>query len=312
MMPVKTKIPAISVVLPTYNRAPLLKGSIESVLNQTYQDFELIVVDDGSTDRTKEVVKSVKSEKIKFIRLIENKGAAAARNIGIKSARGAAIAFQDSDDVWRPDKLKKQSDFLFNAPSDVGMVYTGFWRVKEGKKKYIPDKWVKVREGNVHKELLKGNFITTQSALVRRECFYKSGYFDEKLARFQDWELFIRISKDFEIGFLDEPLLTVFYSPNSISSNSKWSIEALELILDKHFDIFRKEKKLLANRYYRLGDLLCRDGRFEKGRGYFLKAVRLRPYDLSLILALVALSLGRVPYRWVSRGVGIIKYGYVD
>lgn len=102
------KIPTVSVVIPTYNRAHLVGRAIQSVLNQTYQDFEIIVVDDGSTDNTEEVVKSFNDPRIRYIRHDQNRGGSAARNTGIKMARGEYIAFQDSDDEWLPEKLESR------------------------------------------------------------------------------------------------------------------------------------------------------------------------------------------------------------
>jgi len=117
---------SVSIVIPTYNRAGLLSRTIQSVLNQTYQDFEIIIVDDGSTDKTEEVVKSFNSKKIFYNRHEENKGANAARNTGIKASRGEYIAFQDSGDEWLPQKLERQMKVFENASPEVGVVYTGY------------------------------------------------------------------------------------------------------------------------------------------------------------------------------------------
>ncbi len=130
--------PKVSVILPTYNRAHLIKRAIQSVLDQTYQNFEIIVVDDGSTDNTEEQVRSFNNPKIRYIRYNENKGAAFARNAGIKASRGDYIAFQDSDDEWFPHKLQRQMEAFKNASPEVGVVYTGSWRIKDNERIYLP------------------------------------------------------------------------------------------------------------------------------------------------------------------------------
>ena len=270
------KNPTVSVIIPTYNRAHLIGRAIQSVLNQTYRDFEIIVVDDGSTDNTEEVIKSFSDERIRYIKHKENKGAAAARNTGIKTARGKFIAFQDSDDEWLPEKLEKQMKVFETAPPEVGIVYTGFWRFENNKKIYIPFSWVKQKEGNIHEELLKGNFIGTPAALVRKECFEKAGMFDEKLPGLEDWELFIRLSKYYNFKCVDEPLLVSYYTSNSISANNEAYIKTLKLILSKHFNDFAKNKKLLSGHYFSLGvNLYYSSGNFEEGKNYLIKAVKI-------------------------------------
>ena len=115
--------PTISVIIPTYNRAHLIGKAVKSVLSQTYQDFEIIVVDDGSTDNTEEIVKSFTDYKIYYICHKHNRGASAARNTGIKASRGEYIAFLDSHDEWLPEKLDKQIKTFNSESSEVGVVY---------------------------------------------------------------------------------------------------------------------------------------------------------------------------------------------
>jgi glycosyltransferase involved in cell wall biosynthesis len=226
-------MPIVSILIPTYNRARLLSRAINSVLNQTYQEFELIVVDDGSIDNTNEVIKSFNDLRIRYIRLEQNRGSAAARNIGINAAQGEYIAFQDSDDEWQPEKLEKQMRIFENASAQVGVVYTGFYLINGDRKKYIPGPNIKTK-GDIYNELLKGNFVGTPAAVVRKRCFEKVGVFDEHLPGLEDWELFIRISEHYMFAYIDEPLLNAFSSPDSISANKDAYIEALKLILEKH------------------------------------------------------------------------------
>src|SRR5215471_7855638 len=122
-------MPKVSVIIPTHNRAEFLRSAITSVLNQTYQDFEIIVVDDASTDKTPEVVASFHDGKIKYIRHDANKGDAGSRNTGIRNSSGDFLAFLDDDDEWLPEKLQMQVGLLRNSRVKVGGVYTGSLRI---------------------------------------------------------------------------------------------------------------------------------------------------------------------------------------
>lgn len=293
--------PTVSAVIPTYNRAHLVGRAIQSVLNQTYQDFEIIVVDDGSTDNTEEVVKSFNDPRIRYIRHDQNRGGSAARNTGIKMARGEYIAFQDSDDEWLPEKLEKQMRVFENAPAEVGVVYTGFWRIEGDRRTYIPSDKISQKEGNIQGELLKGNFVTTQATVLKKECFEKAGMFDQRLPRFQDWELFIRISKYYEFKCIDEPLVISYFTPISISSNQRAQVEAYGLILEKHYQDIAKSRKLLARHQYAFGNLLCQNGDLNQGRDYLIKAVKSYPLNIKYLVAAFASLLGEGAYAKVVK-----------
>lgn len=301
MLSYKSKNPAVSVIIPTYNRAKLLPRAIKSVLNQTYQDFELIVVDDASTDNTEKVVKEFqeKDGRIRYIQYKKNKGGSAARNSGIKAAKGEYIAFQDSDDEWLPEKLEKQMKVFENVSPEVGVVYTAFWRVDSDKKTIIPSSWVKQKEGNIHKELLRGNFVTTPSIVARKECFEKAGMFDEKLPRLQDWELVIRFSKYYNFKYINEPLLYSFFTANSISANQNALIKARKLILNKHSKEFYKDKRLTANYQYSIGSLLCQNGKTHQGREYLFRAIKSFPLNPKYLVATLTSLFGGTFYRKV-------------
>jgi len=295
------KAPTVSVVIPTYNLAHLIGRAIRSVLDQTYQDFEIIVVDDGSTDNTEEVIRSLNDPRIHYIHHEKNRGGAAARNTGIKVAQGEYIAFQDSDDEWLPEKLEKQMQVFENAPAEVGVVYTGFWRMAHGKKIYVPSAKITRKEGNIHNELLRGNFVGTPTAVIKNECFRKAGLFDERLPRLQDWELFIRISKFYEFKCIDEPLVISYFTPDSISASQDALSNAHELILEKHFQDFRRNRRLLASWQYLIGNLLCQNGKMNPGRDYFLKAVKMYPLNIKYLVAAFLSLLGQSAYTKAVR-----------
>jgi len=294
------KNPTVSVIVPTYNRAHLLGRAIKSVLDQTYQDFELIIVDDASTDNTKEVVKCLDDPRIRYVRHEENRGGAAARNTGIKTARGQFIAFQDSDDRWLPDKLEKQMRVFKSASPKVGVVYTGFWRLRDGERTYIPSSKVTRREGDIHDVLLEKNFVTTH-VVVRKECFGKAGMFDERLPRLQDWDLWIRISRYYHFLYVGEPLVEVYYTPDSISSDDKALIMAEKLILERYSNDIERNKKSLAKHLYVIGNLLCQNGEMDQGRDYLLEAARLYPLSIKYLIAATLSLFGERVYSKVVK-----------
>ena len=272
--------PKVSVIIPTYNRAHLVGRAIQSVLNQTYQDFEIIVVDDGSTDNTEEVVKSFYDKRIRYIRHKENKGGGAARNTGIKAAHGEYIAFQDSDDEWFPEKIEKQAKIFENTPPEAGVVYSDMWRITENKKEYFHSPKIMSENRIKYKQALDYGVmnIGIGTALIKKECFDKVGMFDEKLPRFIDLELFIRLSKYYYFHRIEEPLVNYFDADKSISSNTESLVTARKLILEKYFEDIEKDKKVLANHYLGIGASLCANREIEEGESYFAKAFKIYPY----------------------------------
>jgi glycosyltransferase involved in cell wall biosynthesis len=292
--------PLVSVVLPTYNRAHLLRRAIQSILSQTYQNFEVIVVDDCSRDNTEEVVKRFCDERIRYVRNKERKGAPFSRNVGIKVARGEYVAFQDSDDEWLPKKLEKQVDVFKNSPKEVGAVYTSFWWIGEGRKVRVPQSNYRRSGEDIHGILLETNFITTSAAMVKKECFEKAGLFDETLPRLQDWDLWIRISIYYRFKHIDEPLVIRYLQPDSISRNIDAHIQAQKLILEKYFEEISKKPKILGKHYYEIGTLLCLNGNIQEGKSYFLKAVKTYPFNMKLLFSTALSLLGQEAYNKVA------------
>ena len=184
----------ISVIIPTYNREKVILNSIKSCLNQTYNNIEIIIIDDCSTDNTKSIINKVRDHRIKYIKLNKNNGASYARNVGIHIAKGKYIAFQDSDDIFHHDKLEKQFNNLKKYNSDLDfckicVIGTGI------EKYYIPNKetYKAILNETIFDELVSnGNFISTQSILIKKS-YIKKYLFDPRLPRLQDYDLVLRI-----------------------------------------------------------------------------------------------------------------------
>ncbi|MBR8838295.1 MAG: glycosyltransferase [Stigonema ocellatum SAG 48.90 = DSM 106950] len=210
-------MPTVSVIISTYKRANLVSQAIESVLAQTYTDYEIIVVNDGSPDNTKEVLDQF-GDHITAIHQ-ENQGVSAARNAGIRAAQGQYIAFLDDDDLWLPNKLEKQIACLESNPK-IGLVYSDMFCFDENG--VFPHTWAKANPTPPIQEcwiLFVRNFIPTPSVVVRQECLDKVGLFDETLTTCEDYDLWLRIIEKWSVHFLNEPLVRYRRSANSLQSN---------------------------------------------------------------------------------------------
>jgi glycosyltransferase involved in cell wall biosynthesis len=242
----------VSVIIPTYNRAYLVKRAIDSVTKQTFQDIEIIIVDDASTDNTENIIKTLNDKRILYIKHKERKGASAARNTGIENAQGEYIAFLDSDDEWLPQKLAKQLKVFNNSSRNLGLVYTACMEIEDSKQKrtIIPR-----CRGNVIENLLVSNcvgYIVT--ALVRKECFNETGLFDEQLSCSEDWDMWIRIAQYYEVDFVNEILVCIYPQRDGLMRNNAGAISARKRILKKYEQLVKALPiKMKAERYFHEG-----------------------------------------------------------
>ncbi|MCK4358960.1 MAG: glycosyltransferase family 2 protein [Candidatus Cloacimonetes bacterium] len=225
----------ISVVIPVYNREKRIRYCLDSVLNQTYSTLDIIVVDDCSTDKTVQVIKSYSDPRIRCIVLDKNSGAQAARNRGIKEAKGEWIAFLDSDDEWMPEKLEKQIMILKKENFNPWVV------VHSNCLRYYPSKgekklW-KLREiegDNVYPLLLKNSSPMFQGLLVSKMALEKIGYLDENVPSFQEWDTSLQLAKYCKFFHIKEPLFIYYrHEDKAIFRNKKTNIEGQEYILHK-------------------------------------------------------------------------------
>lgn len=207
----------ISVIIPAYNRVNYLREAIESVLAQTYEKYEILVIDDGSTDNTRELVNNY-ADRIRYI-YQDNKGPSAARNSGIKNANGDLIAFLDSDDIWHTDKLAQQVAAFDGDPS-LGIVATGYEVIDT---KYQIQSVNILKKGelkDIRNNHLYKNFFPTPTVMIKKKCFEKVGFFNETLQFAEDWEMWLRVMADFNFGYISRPLTKVRVHPVSITTTS--------------------------------------------------------------------------------------------
>lgn len=276
----------ISVVIPTYNRRDSITNCLRSVLNQSYQNLEVIVVDDGSTDGTEEIFRDFPDSRVIYHRYESNQGANHARNVGIRMASGNIIAFQDSDDEWMPEKLEEESKYLIENKKDL--VFCGMNRIENGTTTYHP-----LRDfdetGHAVDQLLYGNLISTQTIVVRREVALDI-MFDEKLRRFQDWDFVIHTAvKGYKIGYIKKPLVNSVVMDDSISS--RVTNTAGEKIYEKYKSWYDKYPLSKAHQLRMMAHACAVDGDSEKA-GIFLRESLHTKFSFSILVRMIANHMG--------------------
>ena len=290
----------ISVIIPTYNRANLLPRAIESVLKQTFTNFELIIVDDCSIDNTTEVVKEFlkKDKRIKYIRLNKNSGSAAyPRNIGIQRASGEYIAFLDSDDEWLPEKLEKQIQLFRNSSNNLGFV--GCNAIVIDKKSNKITEYKTPQHGYVFKELLVNDFILNPSSiLIKKKVFNKIGFFDENLKIGEDWDMWIRIAQWYEFDFVPQPLFKYYSHDNNITkiTTLKEKEKNIEYLIKKHRKDYELDYRLLSIYFRKKGSASIIEGNLHKGQIFLLKSIILNPLNIKSYFYLIVSFLGSNTY----------------
>jgi glycosyltransferase involved in cell wall biosynthesis len=288
------RLPLVSVIIPTKNRHDLLVRAIKSVLNQTYSNLEIIIVDDSSSDETKSHIYKIKDERIKYIFQNNRKGGAAARNTGILNAKGEFISFLDDDDYWAPEKIEKQLH-VFKTHEKICAVYSGYFIVEAKKGKIIGAVKPKYH-GNIYKRLLTENCVGTTSTVIVKSKVLINELFDESLPSCQDWDLWLRLSKFHEFWSVNEPLVYYSFHGNQISSNPEAILRGRLMFLEKHWDEIVKDKNALCKHYQRIGAYYCLRGDVKTGRKYLLRSLSLRPLSAEGIFALSASILGSKYY----------------
>jgi len=301
--------PPVSVVIPAYNREGSIVAAIGSVLAQSFRDFELLVVDDGSRDGTLAAARGVADPRLRVIAAAKNGGAAAARNLGAAAARGDWIAFQDSDDEWLPRKLEKQMARLA-APDPAsgaawlgaycGLLTLGWLDDRPGDRtrlRYVPDPAVTPAEGAILAPLLMGNMISTQTLVVRRDRFAALGGFDEATTPIEDWDFVIRLAAAGPIAFVDEPLVLQRFSPNSITRDRTRALASTERVLAKNAEAFARHPRALARQALVVAGGHRRAGDLAAARAWLARARRAdptaaRPWAMSAAVAALSLFPG--------------------
>ncbi len=243
----------ISIIMPVFNGLPFLKEAIDSVIAQTYKKFELIVVNDGSTDKTQIVLDEFQKKLGKKMIVIKqkNQGQVIAKNRGIKRAKGKFIAFLDSDDIWEKDKLEYQVK-RFEKNKNLGLCYTEAVLIDERSRVIGYRSANRNYTGRCFEKLIEKNQITASSVMIKRECLNCIGIFDETLRTCENWDMWLRISLFFEIQYIPRPLTYYRIHKNHMSSNISKMLEGKIKVLKKYSSLLpdKKFKKILFNSYF--------------------------------------------------------------
>ena len=294
-----TKNPLVSVIIPVYNRPVQLKTAIQSVLSQEFQDFEIIVVDDCSLKPVLPIIGDLKH--IRVIRHEVNRGAAAARNTGIRAAKGSLIGFLDSDDFWLPQKLQNQVA-VFKENKNLDLCFCAYNLVTIsglGNKLIYPYTPKVPKDGNWHRHLLVGcDFGPGSTMLARKKLFSLYGFFNEEYTRSEDWEWFFRVSKNkkININILDKVLVTV----NNFTISSARDVELANNKIIREFGVEFGQyksfgKKALSKRYLETSIYLFKEREIKKALPYFLKGFRIYPFHRAGYYALIFEAAFRIP-----------------
>jgi glycosyltransferase involved in cell wall biosynthesis len=301
--------PAVSVVTATHNYGRFLRGAVESVLAQSFVDFELIVIDDGSIDGTASIMRPyLNDSRVRYIRT-EHRGQPAAKNAGVALARAPIIAFLDGDDVWLPTKLERQMA-LFQADANLGVVYSRRWLIDEHGR-HLEYEQPTLYRGFVLEALFRTNFVCFSSSLVRRSVLDEAGVFDEGLALAIDYDLWLRVALRHRFDYVDEPLVEYRTGHASLSCRTEDRLATVTRIMQRFLDDLGGRglldptviRRAQAETCYHIGLARRRSSRFSAAPWY-LRALILSPRYALAWRGLASLPLPEVARRFLRRILG--------
>ncbi len=292
-------MPTVSVLIPSYNHARFLPQCLQSVFDQTYTDYEIVVVDDGSRDNSVEILQSYGDRIRLFVQ--ENRGTYPTLNRLIAESQGKYLAVLNSDDLWAPTKLEKQVAVLDQKP-EVGLVHTGGHFI-DGEGKVKPGnplgfEWPRTPSGNIIEALVRCNKIIASSVLIRRECFERLGGFREDLFGSGDWEMWFRVALHYDIAFVDEPLTMYRVHGENASFQHRRVYEddvkvRTETIHAHESELWRRANSpqamrlALAHSYACLGTEYALLGDRASARRAYLRSLQLYPLRFKSVLRLL-------------------------
>lgn len=308
----------VSVIVPVFNREYMVSKTLDSILLQIYPHVEIVVINDGSTDNSLLVLSEYAKRYPGKIIVIdqENAGQVRARNKGIEVARGEYIAFLDSDDTWVQDKLSQQIP-LFEGK--IGLTYSGVHEVDLNGRitsTVLPEVGIR---GDIYRQLLIKNRMTGGSVVVTRRALNKVGVFDESFRAAENWDLWIRVSREFEVDYVDKPLVYYLKHPGNMSHDNLRMVQGAWNILQKHLPVIPENNNLkasyqeaYANYYYNMGVQYFGKYEFVKAREMFFQCWVYKPIYRDSLIRTCRTFLGEKFNSFLSVAMLKIKFFFIS
>lgn len=301
------KKPFVSVIIPSKNRPDLVHRAIDSVLGQTFQSFEVIIVDDGSDMPLYPMLAEKFGNSISCFRHEHSLGAPAARNFGASHAKGKFVAFLDDDDIWLPEKLEKQMAAFSCLSEDFGVVYCGFDFIANGT--VVERKNTYHTTYDLHELALKMCPVGSPTPIIRKNVFEAVGGFDVSLLACQDWDLWIRLTRVCRFYPIKQSLARYRVHGDQISTDVLRKIEARKMIVEKYYQEMSEYPKILSSHYQRIGSLCSLAGRKNEAKYYFWRSINMNKANWGSWVHLILQFGGKKIEKYLIEKFGITKVG---
>lgn len=293
----------VSVIIPNYNREKTIKHSILSVINQTYKNIEIIVVDDNSSDNSKELLMELTNQykNLKVYFNNKNKGANFSRNKGAELSTGEYIAFLDSDDQFLPRKIERQMEILDRLKNnDIGIIFTNMLIKNKPMLHYKSDSFI-----NIEDIIFRNRLGGFSSVLMKKDVFFEVGKLDEELLSCQDWDMYLKVLSKYSGYIISDPLVKYYLQDDSISKNFNKVIQGHNAIFNKikkinNVKLLVNEKQLVYNQKLLLGDIYRRFGMFDEARRNYRYCIKYKK-DIRTIIYIFSTLFGKRLYEFLVK-----------
>jgi len=294
--------PFITVIIPTYKRNIFLERAVKSVLDQTYKNLEIIIIDDDPNSEIFNQISLLKNSSIHYVKNTKNIGASGSRNNGVKYSNGDFLAFLDDDDEWLPQKLEKQISMIMQS-DDCGVIYCGYDLMVGNE--ILKRKNTYHKNNNFHEITLHKCPIGSPTPLIKKELFLQIGGYDVRLPSCQDWDLWIRLSKICKFVALNETLAIYRIHGNQISADIEKKILGREAIINKYYNEITKHPYIASWHYRRLGSLYSLINNTQMAKIFFRKSLRYDKFNFGSWLHLLLQTVYSPTDRWFIEKFGI-------